>query len=111
MFFSILGIIIFLSGLSVIIIINNSFSNVFSLPKLESNNKIAVLTFTNDTGNNSLNIIGNMTENWISHGITENNAGQIISQNIVKDYTLLNEEADKIKEKHLKYVKENMNHK
>lgn len=87
MFFSILGIIIFLSGLSVIIIINNSFSNVFSLPKLESNNKIAVLTFTNNTGNDSLNIIGNMTENWISHGITENNAGQIISQNIVKDYT------------------------
>jgi Tfp pilus assembly protein PilF len=87
MYFSILGIIIFVSGLSAIIIINNSFSNVFNLPKLDSNDKIAVLKFTNNTGVDSLNIIGNMTEDWISHGITENSAGQIISPNIVKDYT------------------------
>ncbi len=88
-YFTFLGIILFLSGLSVVIIINNSFSitNEFSLPKLVSNDKIAVLKFTNNTGDEKLNIIGNMTEDWIGHGITENNAGQIISQNIVKDYT------------------------
>jgi hypothetical protein len=85
-YFTFLGVILFLSGLSVVIIINNSFSSGFSLPKLVSNDKIAVLKFTNNTGDEKLNIIGNMTEDWIGHGITENNAGQIITQDIVKSY-------------------------
>jgi len=87
MYFTILGVILFLSGFSVVIIINNSFSNEFSLPKLVSNDKIAVLKFGNNTGVESLDIIGKMTEYWISHGITENNAGQIITQDIVKSYS------------------------
>ncbi|MBN4057979.1 hypothetical protein JYT34_00895 [Olleya sp. AH-315-K02] len=86
MYFTILGVILFLSGFSVVIIINNSLSNGFSLPKLVSNDKIAVLKFGNNTGVDSLNIIGKMTEDWIGHGITENNAGQIITQDIVKSY-------------------------
>jgi len=88
-YFTFLGIILFLSGLSVVIIINNSFSlsDEFSLPKLVSNDKIAVLKFTNNTGDEKLNPIGNMAEYWIGHGITENNAGQIITQDIVKSYS------------------------
>jgi Tfp pilus assembly protein PilF len=87
-YFTFLGIILFLSGLSVVIIINNSFSisDEFSLPKLVSNDKIAILKFTNNTGDEKLSIIGNMTEDWISYGITENKAGQIITQDIVKSY-------------------------
>lgn len=87
MYFTGLGIIIFLSGLSVVIIIDNSFTSELSLPKMAQNDKIAVLKFTNNTGDEKLNIYGNMTEDWISHGITQNNAGQIISQDIVKSYT------------------------
>lgn len=86
MYFKGLGIIIFLSVFSSFIIINNSFANTLSLPKMAHSDKIAVLKFINNTGNEKLNIIGNMTEDWISHGITENNAGQIISQDIVKSY-------------------------
>jgi tetratricopeptide (TPR) repeat protein len=85
-YFTILGVIIFFSALSIVIIINNSFSSAISLPKLVSNDKIAVLKFTNNTGDEKMNIIGNMTEDWIGHGITENNAGQIITQDIVKSY-------------------------
>ncbi len=87
MYFTALGIILFLSGLSVVIIINNSFSNGFNLPEMASNDKIAVLKFGNNTGDEKLEIIGKMTEDWIMHGITENKAGQIISQDVVKDYT------------------------
>jgi len=87
MYFTSLGIILFLSGLSVVIIINNTFGNGFSLPEMVSNDKIAVLKFGNNTGDEKLDIIGKMTEDWIMHGITENKAGQIISQDVVKDYT------------------------
>ncbi len=87
MYFASVGIILFLAGLSVTFIFNNTISSNVSLKRIASNDKIAVLRFENLTTDNNLDVIGEMAANWISHGITENNAGQIISQEIVKDYS------------------------
>jgi len=88
MYFTSIGIILFLSGLAATIIFNNTFSaEDFKLPKIASNDKIAVLKFDNLTSIDSLNDIGKMAAYWISHGITENDAGHIISQDLVKDYS------------------------
>ncbi|MBT8204125.1 MAG: tetratricopeptide repeat protein [Eudoraea sp.] len=53
----------------------------------EDNNRIAVLTFENDTGDETLDVVGKMAEDWIMHGITENKAGQVISPKMVEEYT------------------------
>jgi len=87
MFFTSIGIILFVAGLSVMVIFNNTFSDKLKLPEFTSNDKISVLTFTNFTLDSKLDIIGEMAANWIMDGITENNAGQIISQQIVKEYS------------------------
>lgn len=64
-------------------------TNAFSSEKIESNNKIAVLEFENTTENKNLNNVGKITSNWIIHGITENQIGQVISPKLVNDYTSL----------------------
>ena len=87
MYFTSTGIILFLAGLSVTFIFNNAIVTDISLPKVNSNDKIAVLEFDNLTSNDSLNDIGEMAAYWISHGITENDAGQIISKDLVRDYS------------------------
>ncbi len=87
MYFTSIGIILFLAGLAFMVIFNNTFSDKLKLPEFSTNDKISVLTFTNFTLDTKLDIIGEMAANWIMDGITENNAGQIISQQIVKDYS------------------------
>ena len=57
------------------------------MEKMESNNKIAVLEFENTTTNEKLNNVGKIASNWIIHGITENQLGQVISPKLVNDYT------------------------
>lgn len=64
-------------------------TNAFSSEKLESNDKIAVLEFENTTENEKLNAVGKITSNWIIHGITENQLGQVISPKLVDDYTTI----------------------
>ncbi|MCE2612502.1 tetratricopeptide repeat protein [Flavobacteriaceae bacterium D16] len=60
----------------------------FALPSIaEDNKRIAVLTFDNDTGDETLDVVGKMAEDWIMHGITENKAGQVISPKMVEEYT------------------------
>ena len=86
MYFSSLFIIILLSGISITLILKNNFSSDFSLEEIRSNNKIAVLEFENTTSNEALVNVGKIASNWIIHGITENQLGQVISQKLVNDY-------------------------
>ncbi|MBT8317824.1 MAG: tetratricopeptide repeat protein [Lutibacter sp.] len=92
MYFYILGIISVLSFLSALLIIQNNFSTPKISDKEESinnlNDKIAVLRFGNNTGDEKYDIIGKMTSDWIIHGISENNVGQVISPEIIDNYLL-----------------------
>lgn len=53
----------------------------------EANHQIAVLEFDNNTGNPEYDIAGKMAVDWILHGITQYNAGQVISPEIINDYS------------------------
>ena len=54
---------------------------------LKSSDKIGVLKFGNNTGKDSLDIVGKMAADWIIHGITQKNLAQVVSPQIVEDYT------------------------
>lgn len=87
MYFSTLFVVGLISGISITLIIKNSFESNFSLEKIKSSNKIAVLEFENTTTNDNLNNVGRIASNWIIHGITENQLGQVISPKLINDYT------------------------
>ncbi|WOD43822.1 TPR end-of-group domain-containing protein [Hwangdonia lutea] len=87
MYFSSLFVIILLSGIAITLIFKNNFSQKIALKKLNGNDKIAVLNFENTTGNTELDNVGRIAARYISHGITENEVGQVISSKIVSDYT------------------------
>jgi len=70
----------------VIIVINNNFISSMSFDELEISDKIAVETFGNNTGDPKNDIIGKMAADWIIHGISENNIGQVISQKTIDNY-------------------------
>ena len=52
-----------------------------------SSDKIAVLKFDNNTGDAKYDIAGKMAVDWIIHGITQNKVGQVISPDIISDYS------------------------
>lgn len=87
MYFSILSVITFINFIAVMLIINNNFIKTIVIPIAVQNDKIAVLKFGNNTGDPSYDIISKMVTDWIMHGITENQAGQVISQEVVNEYT------------------------
>lgn len=88
MYFSSLFVIVLISGVAVTLIIKNNFgTSAFKLNKIDSKNKIAVLDFENTTGDKDLDHIGEIAANWIIHGISENEVGDVISSKIVNDYT------------------------
>lgn len=60
---------------------------VFEKDEANGNNRIAVLKFENNTTEPDLEVIGRMAVDWIMHGITQNKLGQVISPQIVDDYT------------------------
>ncbi|MBT8265805.1 MAG: tetratricopeptide repeat protein [Bacteroidia bacterium] len=86
-FFSGFGIIAFFCSLSVLILINNNFTNSVELKSLDMTDKIAVLSFENNTGDDKFDIVSKLSLDLIQHGITENNVGQVITQSIVNDYS------------------------
>lgn len=86
MYFSALFIISSLSAFSTVIIVNTNLIRDIKLQEASSNDKIAVLKFEDFTGDENLNIIGDMAANWIVHGITENGVAQVISPKVVNDY-------------------------
>lgn len=87
MYFSALIIITSISAFSAVVIINTNLVSDYKLQEANSNDKIAVLEFENFTGDNNLDVIGEMAANWLVHGITENKVGQVISPKVVNDYT------------------------
>lgn len=61
-----------------------------AMPELSASkvsDKIAVLTFDNNTGDPDFEIVGKMAVDWIMHGITQNKIGQVISPKIIEDYS------------------------
>lgn len=63
---------------------NQAFS---SFSEAETNNKIAVLKFENNTLDEKLDVVGKMAVDWIMHGITQNKVGQVISPKIIEEYS------------------------
>ena len=100
MYFTSLGFISVFSILSVSLIINNNFNTkiVVDDPTIivEASDKIAVLRFGNNTGDSKYDIVSKMAADWIVHGITENNLGQVISPEIVDNYMELVNTSKKI---------------
>lgn len=89
MYFTSLGLISIFSVLSVTLIVNNKFNTnivAYDLTIVEASDKIAVLRFGNNTGDSKYDIVSKMAADWIIHGITENNLGQVISPEIVDNY-------------------------
>lgn len=92
MYFTALFVITLLSIFSVSIIVKANFVNqedmsVFIFPEETDNRRIAVLPFENNTTDENLDIVGKMATDWIMHGITQNKVGDVISPQIVEDYT------------------------
>ena len=71
----------------VIVVVDKKFVHKTTLPVLKASDKIAVLKFDNNTGDASYDMAGKMAVDWIIHGITENKVGQVISPEIIADYS------------------------
>ncbi|NER11609.1 hypothetical protein SAMN06265375_10321 [Muriicola jejuensis] len=92
MYFTALFVISLIALFSASLIVKANFINqedmsAFTFPEEPDNDRIAVLPFENNTTDPNLDVIGNMAVDWIMHGITQNKVGQVISPQIVKDYT------------------------
>ncbi len=87
-YFSSLSIIAIVAiGVALVVIDKKFIQQRSALPEMEVSDKIAVLKFENDTGKNNYDNLGKMTADWIIHGITQNKLGQIISPEIIDDYS------------------------
>tara|TARA_R110002020_G_C16271511_1_gene771148 strand:- start:16 stop:2016 length:2001 start_codon:yes stop_codon:yes gene_type:complete len=86
-YYSILAVISVLVILISLVIIKNNFVQEVPTLEIKKGNKIGVLQFGNNTGNASYDIVGKMAADWIVHGITEKNIAQVVSPEIVTDYT------------------------
>lgn len=87
MYFSFLSVIGIIALGVVIVVLDKKFVHKTALPELKASNKIAVLKFDNNTGDESYDMAGKMAVDWIIHGITENKVGQVISPEIIADYS------------------------
>ncbi|MBU2527478.1 MAG: hypothetical protein KKC03_12850 [Bacteroidetes bacterium] len=87
MYFAMLTTVSLVISLLVFLIIENNFGKSIKLKKLEAGDKIGVLKFGNNTGDEKFDIVGKMAADWIIHGITENNLAQVVSQEVVNNYS------------------------
>lgn len=87
MYFSFLSVIGIIALGMVIVVLDKKFVHKTALPELKASDKIAVLKFDNNTGDDSYDMAGKMAVDWIIHGITENKVGQVISPEIIADYS------------------------
>lgn len=87
-YFSILGIITILCLFSAYLIAHNNFSpSKIDTASVEiQNDKIAILKFGNNTGSPQYDVVGKMASDWIIHGITQNNVGHVITQDLIDTY-------------------------
>ncbi len=86
MYFSVMGVISLLALVAVVFIVENNFFKSVKLPTQIGIDKIAILKFGNNTGDSKNDIVGKMTSDWIMHGITQNQLGQVVSPEIVTEY-------------------------
>lgn len=87
-YFSSLTVITTICLVAVFLIIDKNFkSPTTEIATVSYTDKIAVLQFGNNTGDPSFDIVSKMASDWIMHGITKNNAGQVISSQVITDYT------------------------
>ena len=92
MYFTALFVITLISVFSASLIVKANFINqenmsVFTFPEEPNNKRIAVLPFENNTSDENLDVVGKMAVDWIMHGITQNKVGEVISPQIIEDYT------------------------
>ncbi|MBT8323187.1 MAG: hypothetical protein KJO94_06900, partial [Eudoraea sp.] len=92
MYFLGLTIIGLLATLSAFMIINtnlikNNNPAMGSFLDAKTSDKIAILKFDNNTGDEQYDMVGKIAVDWIMHGITQNKAGQVISPKLVEDYS------------------------
>ena len=86
-YFSSLSVISLLCLTAAFLIVNNNFSRIIPQQNaVKQSDKIAVLHFGNNTGNPEYDILSKIAADWIMHGITENKAGQVITQEVVNQY-------------------------
>lgn len=70
----------------------NSPTNETTMPMLplemeaEAEEKIAILSFENNTGDTQLDVLSKMAVDWILHGITQNDLAKVISPETIADY-------------------------
>lgn len=86
MYFVFSSIISIVAALSVFLIFSKNISQAIDLPTFKESNKIAVLNFENNTGDPALNNVGKYTADWLIHGITENQVGEVISSDVITNY-------------------------
>jgi len=87
MYFSFLTIISIIAlGISLFIIRKNFITDI-NVTDVKTGGKIAVLKFDNNTMDPKYDLAGKMAVDWIIHGITQNKVGQVISPEIIDDYS------------------------
>lgn len=89
-------------------ILNNNYgTGTIQIPEVETRftDKIAILPFGNNTGDPQFDVVGKMAADWIMHGITENRIAQVISPEILDDYTTT-EKGPQANESRMKILKE-----
>jgi len=89
MYFTMLTVVSLVIVVLVLLIVENNFGKRIEMKKLEANDKIGILKFGNNTGDKKYDIVGKMAADWIIHGITENNMAQVVSPEIVNDYSTI----------------------
>ncbi|MAP55335.1 hypothetical protein [Altibacter sp.] len=86
MYFTSLAVICILVVVAVSLIANNAFGKQLSLATVAATDKIGILNFGNNTGSDEYEVVSKMTADWITHGITQHQLGQVVSPEIVNDY-------------------------
>ncbi len=87
LYFAALSLIGLFSFSAVLYIVQKNFSQNSNFSDFHVSDKIAVLTFDNNTNIDDYEIAGKMAADWIIHGITQNRVGQVISPEIIEDYS------------------------
>lgn len=94
LYFTGLAIISSICFIAVFLIVNKNFAQEKTITIVKANDKIAVLKFGNNTGDATYDIVSKMASDWIIHGITENQVGQVITQDLIDEYQSILKEKD-----------------
>ena len=68
-------------------IFTNNLSSRPPTPEASRGDKLAILPFDNYTGSADYALIGDMTVDWLIHGITRNKLARVISPEIIRQYS------------------------